>query len=185
MVALKIGKFETLRWIPNSNLLEAKENFRWTFYVDSIPVESFFSCFSWSILWRGSLQKIIEMYMVPKNSIIMYNGYSSLIVTERLACKLPVFQLQMGCGQWSAKRKILNISIKLIPWHNLYTLMINEFNFTFYIWHLTYDIRYLTSDINSTFGCHGMILSNEIDTIPIHSQMDSLLSYQSQTECDQ
>ena len=38
--------------------LKAGENFRWICKFDSKPVESFFSCFSCSILCRGSLQEI-------------------------------------------------------------------------------------------------------------------------------
>ena len=41
---------------------------------------------------------------------------------------------------------------------------------TFDIWHLTFDIWHLTFDI-----WHEMILSNDIDTIPIHSLMESVV----------
>ena len=37
--------------------LKAGEKFRWICKFDSKPVESFFSCFSCSILWRGSLRE--------------------------------------------------------------------------------------------------------------------------------
>ena len=48
---------------------------------------------------------------------------------------------------------------------------------TFDIWHLTFDIWHLTFDIwHLTFDIwHEMILSNDIDTIPIHSLMESVV----------